>query len=153
MRDWLNHRRGRARIPEDNRSLVEAATHPTALRKYADRLGHPWSTHHAEWEAVGLAQAGVAKTACLDWNRPLPENQPDLDRQAATRLGLLDRRVDFGTPPAGPFGVPVRSSTSRVGARHRPRRGPRSSCRPTSSTARVHSAFGSGRSPTTTGSG
>ena len=105
--DWLN-RRGRARIPEDNRSLVEAATHPIALREYADRLGPPWSTHHAEWEAVGLAQAGVAKTACLDWNRPLTENQPDLDRQAATRLGLLDRRLEFGTPLAGPFGVPVR---------------------------------------------
>ena len=106
-RDWLN-RRGRVRVPEDNRSLVEAATHPTALREYAERLGPPWSNHHADWEAVSLAQAGVAKTVCLDWNRPLPENQPDLDRRAETRLGLLDRRVDFGTPLSGPFGVPIR---------------------------------------------
>lgn len=106
-RDWLN-RRGRVRIPEDNRSLVEAATHPTALGEYAERLGHPWSTHHADWEAVSLAQEGVAKTVCLDWNRPLPENQPDPDRRAETRLGLLDQRVDFATPLAGPFGAPVR---------------------------------------------
>ena len=105
--DWLGRRR-RVLVPEDNRSLVEAATHPTALREYADRLGLPWRTHHDAWEAVGLAEAGVAKMARLDWNRPLTENQPDPERQAATRLGLLDRRLEFGTPLAGPFGVPVR---------------------------------------------
>lgn len=106
-REWLALR-GRVRVPEDNRALVEAATHPDALRDSAAELGGPWPEVLAHHEGEGAAIGGGAKTIALDWERSLLENQPDPDRVALTRLGLRDRRVEFDDAREGPFGSAVR---------------------------------------------
>lgn len=107
-RDWLARHR-QVRVPEDNRALVEAATHPESLRTFADELGDPWPEVRSHHEGEEAAAGGGAKGITLDWRRPLPENQPDPDREALTRLGLRDRRVDFEEAREGPFGVALRT--------------------------------------------
>ena len=107
-RDWLERHR-RVRVPEDNRALVEAATHPDSLRTFADELGDPWPEVRSHHESEEAAAGGGAKGITLDWRRPLPENQPDPDREVLTRLGLRDRRVEFEEACEGPFGVALRT--------------------------------------------
>lgn len=107
-RAWLaGHEQ--VRVPEDNRALVEAATHPDSLHAFADELGDPWPEVRAGHEAEEAAEGGGARGITLDWRRSLPENQPDLHREALTRLGLRDRRVEFEEALEGPFGVALRT--------------------------------------------
>lgn len=107
-RAWLE-RHGQVRVPDDNRALVEAATHPDSLRAFADELGGPWPGVRSGHEAEEAAKGGGARGITLDWRRPLPENQPDPDREALTRLGLRDRRVEFEETLEGPFGAALRT--------------------------------------------
>ena len=107
-REWLATR-GEVRIPVDNRALVEAATHGTALAEFAERLSDVWPAHLREVEGRTAARAGAALTVAINWNEPLTENQPIRDAHANTRLGLQDRRVELPAPVRGPFGTQVRT--------------------------------------------
>ena len=106
-REWLA-KCGEVRIPADNRELVEAATHPSALAEFAERLGGVWPAHLRDVEGKTAALAGAAMTVAINWDDPLTENQPIPDSRAETRLGLKDRRVELPEPTCGPFGTPVR---------------------------------------------
>jgi CRISPR-associated endonuclease/helicase Cas3 len=48
------------RIPEDNRELVEAATHPEALDALASSLGEPWPSHRAQVMGKHFSHRGLA---------------------------------------------------------------------------------------------
>lgn len=107
-REWLAERGG-VHVPDDNRPLVEAATHDESLRRLADRLGPPWPRHLAAAAGADLGEAATARAGLLDWSGSLVENRPLDDRRIRTRLGLDDRRIDLPEPLPGPFGARVRT--------------------------------------------
>ena len=107
-RAWLATR-GEVRIPTDNRELVEAATHRTALAEFAERLSDVWPAHLREVEGRHASRSGAALTVAINWDEPLTENQPIRDLQVKTRLGLQDRCVELPEPVRGPFRTQVRT--------------------------------------------
>ena len=107
-RGWL-HKRGVIHIPTDNRPIVEAATHPDGLAKFANDLGGIWPTHLQDVEGKNVAAAGTAKNVAIDWEAPLTENQPIQNLRAETRLGLKDRCVELPESLPGPFSERVRT--------------------------------------------
>lgn len=95
------------RIPEMNRTLVEAATHPEALARIAEARG--WQAYHQRLRGKTLAEMGAADLVMLDRQAPL-ELFPD-DEKIRTRLGEegVVLALPDGTP--GAFGLPVRNLT------------------------------------------
>lgn len=101
-------------IPNDNRALVELATHPEALSTIVSELGDLWLRHAAKMEGAQAAERGVAMLNAYSWKRPFSE-QPFpteiKDERIATRLGADDRRVVFPEPLPGPFSIAFRELT------------------------------------------
>lgn len=93
-------------IPEDNRHLVEAATHPDNLEALASELGGRWQAHWGHARGVRGAHAKAAANVCIDWDRPL-QPLPAIDERIATRLGLNDRSLELPDGTIGPFGQPA----------------------------------------------
>ena len=92
------------RIPADNRSLVEWATHPDNLDRFDSG---PWVRHRNELCAVAMAHGQTARSALI----PETEVFGDpalrfraLDEKLKTRLGLEDRRIPLSEPVTSPFG-------------------------------------------------
>jgi CRISPR-associated endonuclease/helicase Cas3 len=102
-------RRGLFVIPQDNRALVEAVTHPTALDALAGAMGAPWPVHRTHVEGRSAQQAQAAKLVALDWTKWDGNLLSDGVSDVATRLGLNDRLVSLPMTVPGPFGEPVRS--------------------------------------------
>jgi CRISPR-associated endonuclease/helicase Cas3 len=96
------------RIPADNRRLVEAATHPDALRAI-NALGADWQRLGQQIDGRAGAERGIAQLHGLDIDTPFDE-QPGFptDLDIATRLGERDRLLTFDPAPIGPFGQPLR---------------------------------------------
>jgi CRISPR-associated endonuclease/helicase Cas3 len=95
-------------IPEDNRQLVEAATHPDRLQTM-ESLGEDWKKLGQKIEGHTGAQRTIAHLHGLEVDKPFDQQQgfpTDLD--IATRLGVRDRLLTFDPAPAGPFGQPLR---------------------------------------------
>lgn len=95
-------------IPEDNRQLVEAATHPDRLHTM-ESLGEDWKKLGQKIEGHTGAQRTIAHLHGLEIDKPFDQQQgfpTDLD--IATRLGVRDRLLTFDPPPAGPFGQSLR---------------------------------------------
>jgi len=95
-------------IPEDNRQLVEAATHPDRLQTI-ESLGEDWKKLGQKIEGHTGAQRTIAHLHGLEIDKPFDQQQgfpSDLD--IATRLGVRDRLLTFDPAPAGPFGQPLR---------------------------------------------
>ncbi|EXJ14509.1 CRISPR-associated helicase/endonuclease Cas3 [Imhoffiella purpurea] len=95
-------------IPEDNRHLVEAATHPDQLLEM-ESLGEGWRLLGNKVEGRGGAERTIARLHGLEIDKPFDQQQgfpTDLD--IATRLGVRDRLLTFDPAPAGPFGQPLR---------------------------------------------
>ena len=107
-RDWLAER-GEIQVPRDNRELVEAATHGAGLEAFAQRLGGPWQAHLGTVLAGRSAEGTAASAVKIRWKESLVANQPIREIKAATRLGLMDRRLDLPEPLPGPFGTRVRT--------------------------------------------
>ena len=107
---WLR-KRGAIRVPGDNRSLVEAATHEESLWALASELGSPWDDHLKMKLGETRGEGMTALSVLLDWRESLLANRPLDDRRIKTRLGLDDRRIDLPGPLRGPFGAWVRSFT------------------------------------------
>lgn len=98
------------RIPEMNRRLVEACTHPEALVAIVEELKGRWAAHATARAGALFAARGQAGLNLLDWTIPFPDLQfpsGSLDRRIASRLGESDRRIVFPEPMAGPFGAQV----------------------------------------------
>ena len=108
-REWLiGH--SEVRIPQDNRYLVEAATHQATLYDFAAKqLQDPWPDLLMDVDGKTAAHAGAALNVVMNWEEPLTENQPVDDLDAETRLGIKDRSVNLPQPLNGPFGEPVRT--------------------------------------------
>jgi CRISPR-associated endonuclease/helicase Cas3 len=97
------------RIPDDNRTLVERATHPEALRAVVDDGDDAWHRHE-QW-VLGARQADRQATGHVTIDRTEPfgaEPFPDDLGPAKTRLGQEDYRVELPNPAPGPFGTPIK---------------------------------------------
>jgi CRISPR-associated endonuclease/helicase Cas3 len=95
-------------IPEDNRTLVERATHPDALRAVVGDGDDAWHRHE-QW-VLGSKQADRQATGHVTIDRDEPfgaEPFPDDLGAAKTRLGQEDYRVELPEPASGPFGTPI----------------------------------------------
>ncbi|WP_439849174.1 hypothetical protein [Thioalkalicoccus limnaeus] len=95
------------RIPEDNRALVEGATHPDRLQDM-ESLGEGWKQLGQKIEGQTGAKRTIAHLHGLEIDKAFDAQQgfpTDLD--IATRLGIRDRLLTFDPAPAGPFGQPL----------------------------------------------
>jgi len=95
-------------IPEHNRTLVERATHPDALRAVVADGGDAWHRHE-QW-VLGSRQADRQATGHVTIDRTEPfgaEPFPDDLGTAKTRLGQEDYRVELPSPAEGPFGTRI----------------------------------------------
>ncbi len=95
-------------IPEDNRALVEGATHPERLQEM-ESLGEDWKQLGQKIEGQTGAQRTIAHLHGLEIDKPFDQQQgfpTDLD--IATRLGVRDRLLTFDLAPPGPFGQPLK---------------------------------------------
>jgi CRISPR-associated endonuclease/helicase Cas3 len=94
--------RERMVVPDDNRELVERATHPEALDAIAVQCG--WTDFMSKREGGLAHERQLARAHCLDFAVPFAELEPFPDEEAIrTRLGEDDWRVAFETPVPGPF--------------------------------------------------
>ena len=95
-------------IPSMNRALVEAATHPEALERVAERNG--WKDFQQKLSGRSLAQVGLADHIILDRTKELPDRYPD-DERIKTRLGEEGAVFDLPEAMIGPFGSTVQRFT------------------------------------------
>lgn len=103
------------RIPQDNRTLVEQATHLEALTAIERELGADWQRFGQELDGSLSAKSSLGRLHALPYDQPYDERLtfPDSEQKIATRLGAADRLVVIEPPLAGPFGQPVRQLTLR----------------------------------------
>jgi CRISPR-associated endonuclease/helicase Cas3 len=96
-------------IPLMNRQLVEAATHPEALRRLHAEPGSGWKAYHDKVIAAELAESHLAQFVLLDRTKPFEGLVfPGDEERIRTRLGEEGARLRFGEPvPLGPFGAQV----------------------------------------------
>lgn len=95
-------------IPTDNRSLVEAATHPEKLTAIQEQQGEAWKILGQKIEGDTGARQTIARLQALDVNQLFGDFEFPHDVQIATRLGAQDRILHFDLKLPGPFGVPLK---------------------------------------------
>jgi CRISPR-associated endonuclease/helicase Cas3 len=95
-------------IPDDNRYLVEAATHPERLAAIEAAGGEGWRRLAQQVEGDTGAKRVIARFHALDVDEEFgkPPGFPD-DVKIATRLGAEDRLLQFEPALPGPFGAPL----------------------------------------------
>ncbi len=103
-------------IPENNRELVELATHPEALAAIAEELGEPMQAH-AQWlygqegSCRRIAEGHlVARDACFGTEQSRFPSK-ELAGRISTRLGADDRIAILPAPMSGVFGTTIRQFT------------------------------------------
>jgi CRISPR-associated endonuclease/helicase Cas3 len=97
-------------IPQDNRYLVEMATHPQRLDAIAQTGGAAWLKHGQQIEGELSAQDAIAKLHGLPFGQMFDQGLsfPAQDEQrVTTRLGAGDWLLSFEPPVPGPFGQPL----------------------------------------------
>lgn len=99
-------------IPDENRELVEYATHPDALRSIVVELGNPWPTHEEHELGTAAAHRRLGALNVIDWSVPFGDPGSlfptgELDRNIRTRLAEGDRSAEFPQLVDGPFGHKV----------------------------------------------
>ena len=95
-------------IPEDNRQLVERATHPEPLRTIVEDGGDAWDQHE-QW-VLGARQADLQAAGYVELDRSQhfgEELFPDDLQKVRTRLGQDDHRILLPEPILGPFGKTI----------------------------------------------
>lgn len=92
-------------IPDDNRYLVEAATHPDRLRALEAQHGDSWQKVGQQIEGDTSAERAVGHLHALDIDQTFGETAFPTDVRLATRLGAQDRVVHFKLDES-PFGLP-----------------------------------------------
>lgn len=93
-------------VPDDNRYLVEAATHPDRLNALQERQGEAWKILGQKIEGDTGAQRTIGHLHALDVEQEFGQEEFPKDVQIATRLGAQDRIVHFDNEQ-GPFGLPL----------------------------------------------
>lgn len=96
------------RIPEMNRELVEAATHPERLDGLVAELAAAdprWGDAHIRGRGRESAETQAAETSRLKWSEPVQNFV--LEEKASTRLGTRNVELRFDPPLIGPFGKAV----------------------------------------------
>ncbi len=99
------------RIPDDNRLLVEEATHPAPLRAIERELGDAWERLGQNLEGDAGASCTTANLHILEVDKAFPMEPGEgfpTDYKIATRLGAQDKLLQFDPPLDGPFGEPLR---------------------------------------------
>jgi len=92
-------------IPQNNRALVEQATHPDALEAIDAEMG--WQDYTMAVVAKSLADVQHAGLVVLDRGEPFPEHFPDADQQLQTRLGTVGPLWELPPDTQGAFGRPI----------------------------------------------
>lgn len=92
-------------IPDDNRYLVEAATHPDRLRALEAQHGESWQKVGLQIEGDTSAERAIGHLHALDVDQIFGETAFPTDVRLATRLGAQDRIVHFELDKS-PFGLP-----------------------------------------------
>ncbi len=101
-------------IPQDNRELVERATHPDVLADLEKELGEAWTKHGQDVDGEFHAKKVQGNFNALPFDQafedeagnPLPPF-PDSDQKVTSRLGAADNLLAFDTPQPGPFGQAI----------------------------------------------
>jgi CRISPR-associated endonuclease/helicase Cas3 len=102
----------RIAIPEDNRRLVEAATHPDNLERLTHELGEPWDRHRLKIRGKYYSDRRQGTLNLVRRDLPFAGDgsgetvlfpKGDTARPIPTRLGLEDRLVRFAPPVASVF--------------------------------------------------
>jgi CRISPR-associated endonuclease/helicase Cas3 len=106
-------------IPQDNRELVERATHPDVLADLEKELGEAWVKHGQEVDGEFHAKKVQGNFNALQFNQAFEDEAgnvltfPDGEQKVTSRLGAADYLLTFDPPQPGPFGraiqhLPVR---------------------------------------------
>lgn len=106
-------------IPQDNRELVERATHPEVLMRLEEELGADWAMHGQSVDGELQAKKGVASLHRLPFDQEFEDAAGNVltfldgEQKVTSRLGATDYLVTFNPPQPGPFGhaithLPVR---------------------------------------------
>ncbi len=108
----LIHENPEWRIPEMNRSLVERATHPTALEAIVVELGDDWRIHANNVEGELIADTMTAGGVIVLRDKTFyGDNRDvifgDMQQQIRTRLGDEGIEVEFVPQPKSPFNASV----------------------------------------------
>lgn len=107
-------------IPQDNRELVERATHPEVLHSLAQELGADWLAHGQSVDGETHAERVQANLNVLPFGQrfmTVDDNGyeletlrfPDKEQKVSSRLGAADYLLSFDPPQPGPFATPTRS--------------------------------------------
>lgn len=99
--------RPRLTIPDDNRALVEAATHPERLNALAESLGGGWPKALDAATGEASMKRTVAASHIMKWEEELRATPKALGMEATTRLGLHDALVRLPEGTNGPFGEAI----------------------------------------------
>lgn len=100
-------------IPQDNRELVERATHPEVLNELQKELGPDWVSHGQDVDGELQAKKGVAAIHRLPFDKNFEDQAGntlmflDGEQKVTSRLGATDYLVTFDPPQPGPFGYEV----------------------------------------------
>lgn len=110
----LISRAGGHQIPQDNRELVERATHPDVLMAIGHELGAAWQEHGQAADGKTLAERTMAALSRLPFDKSFEDEAgnvlqfPGNEQQISSRLGASDYLLAFDPPLPGPFGQSVR---------------------------------------------
>jgi CRISPR-associated endonuclease/helicase Cas3 len=106
-------------IPQDNRALVERATHPEVLAGLEKELGVDWAKHGLDVLGDGLAATVQGKHNVLDFKKhfwEIDDSGYEVDayrftgteQHISSRLGAGDYLLSFDPPQRSPFGIELR---------------------------------------------
>jgi CRISPR-associated endonuclease/helicase Cas3 len=96
-------------IPEDCRTLVEAATDPETLCALAETLGGLWPKAYTDSVGKFYAMQTAGVMHALQWRVEWDEIAwPTSDESVRTRLGDDDRLLEWDPPWESPFGCAIR---------------------------------------------
>ena len=96
-------------IPDDNRYLVEAATHPARLEALQAELGEAWQSLAAKLEGDTSAEKTIGHLHTLNVEQEFGAEEFPTGVRVGTRLGAQDRVVLFDPQQPGPFGEPLKA--------------------------------------------
>lgn len=92
-------------IPQDNRVLVEQATHPDALAAIEAEMS--WQDYTRAVVAKSLADVQHAGLIVLDRGEAFPNDFPDADQKLQTRLGTVGPLWELPPDTLGAFCQPI----------------------------------------------
>ncbi len=100
-------------IPQDNRELVERATHPDVLADLEKELGEAWVKHGQDVDGEFHAKKVQGNFNALPFKQTFEDEAgnvftfPDSEQKVTSRLGTADNLLTFQPPQPGPFGQAI----------------------------------------------